>query len=314
MSFSIEPYNRDYLEGMVALYNAETAFEPHIAPLTPERFLALVERKSCFEPAGLLVAVGNGVVVGWVHACRAPGSEGPHDPGQRILRLRMLIYPRERLKVGAALVAAATEWLRGFGNGEIEALHARAGYPFYRGLWLGGEPMGPVSMPHVQLALEVGGFKNTQESIFMTAAMPRAPDEQRAAVPLEFVESATEMRHEGMRESWTGFEPQRIRALLADEEVGSIGWVLLPHLDRLGAPCLNIWSLGVREAHRRQGVASALVGRAMALGYALGARFASVGTQLWNAPAHATYARFGFRPHCVMVGRTRAPGPADEVI
>ena len=42
----------------------------------------------------------------------------------------------------------------------------------------------------------------------------------------------------------------------------------------------------------------------MALSHNLGARFASVGTQLWNAPAHATYAKFGFRPYCVVVGRT----------
>jgi hypothetical protein len=33
----------------------------------------------------------------------------------------------------------------------------------------------------------------------------------------------------------------------------------------------------------------------------------SVGTQLWNAPAHASYAKYGFSPHCVLVGRLREP-------
>lgn len=73
--------------------------------------------------------------------------------------------------------------------------------------------------------------------------------------------------------------------------------------DRLGAPAMNVWSLGVRDRFRRQGIASALVGRAMPWGYALGLRFGFVGTQLWNAPAQATYARFVFRPHGVLVGR-----------
>ena len=50
-------------------------------------------------------------------------------------------------------------------------IHAQVGYPFYRGLWMGGEPMGPAHLPHIQLALEVGGYKNTQESIFMTARL-----------------------------------------------------------------------------------------------------------------------------------------------
>jgi GNAT superfamily N-acetyltransferase len=305
MSFSIHSYDRGYLEGMTALYNAETAFEPHIAPLDPERFVTLVEQKSSFDPAGLFVAVEGGEVVGWIHACVAPGSEGGHDPGRRVARIRMLIFPRDRLKVGAALVSAATAWLRPQAEGEIEALHAKAGYPFYRGLWMGGEPMCPATLPHVQLALEVGGYKLTQESIFMIAEMATPPEGIAPAPGVELEAYETPMRHEGMRESWIGFEPMGIRARVDGEPAGNISWVLIPYVaDRLGAPCMNIWGLGVPEAHRRGGIATALVARAMVQAHRQGARFASVGTQLWNAPAHATYAKLGFRPHCVLVGRT----------
>src|SRR3712207_6826543 len=118
MAFSIETYDRRYLEGMTALYNDETAFEPQLAPLTPERFVEFVGQKSYFDPAGLFVAVDQGEVVGWLHACLAPRSEGHHDPERRIPQIRMLIYPRERLLVGGALVAAATEWLRRSGESE----------------------------------------------------------------------------------------------------------------------------------------------------------------------------------------------------
>src|SRR5437879_4510401 len=163
MSISIETYDRRHLEEMTRLYNAETAFEGQIAPLDPERFIALVERKSTFDPEGLFVALEAGRVVGWVHACVAAGSEAGHDPQNRVPRIRMLIFPRERLSAGGALLSEATEWLRRSGRREIEALHAQAGYPFYRGLWLGGEPMAPATMPHVQIALDVAGYKNTQE-------------------------------------------------------------------------------------------------------------------------------------------------------
>jgi len=304
-SFRIETYHRNHLQGMTALYNSETDFEPHIAPLNAERFIDLVERKSYFDPAGLFVALEDGQVVGWVHACVAAGSEGGHDPTNKVPRIRMLIYPSNRLKVGSALVDEATTWLRKSGQDLFLAMHARAGYPFYRGLWIGGEPMCPVTLPHVHLAFEVAGYKNTQESIFMVREMPSLPEERQAAVDLEMVDASAEMRHQPMRESWVGFEPMRTRALSGGEEVGSIGWVLQPHLDRLGAPCVNIWGLGVKEEHRRKGIASALVSRAMARGYAVGARSASVGTQLWNAPAHATYAKLGYRPYVMVVGRTR---------
>ena len=184
-------------------------------------------------------------------------------------------------------------------------MHAQAGYPFYRGLWLGGEPMCPASLPHVHIAFEIGGYKTTQESIFMTIKMDQPPKENRADLALEFVESEADMAHDPMRESWIGFRPMRTQALIGDECIGSIAWVILPHVaDRLGAPCMNIWGMGVQEKHRRKGIATALVLSTMTRSYEMGARFASVGTQLWNAPAHATYARLGFRPQRIVMGRS----------
>lgn len=304
MPFDLATYDRSSLDGICACFNSETAFEPHIALLTPDRFIQLVESKSSFDPAGLFVARERGAVIGWIHACVAAGSEPGHRPEDRVPRIRMLIFPRARLAVGGALVRSATDWLKQTGQKELWALHARHGYPFYRGLWMGGEPMAPVTLPHVQLALEVGGYKVTQESIFMTAAMPSPPGQIVADAKLEMDEAPAAMRHEPMRESWIGFEPMRTRAMVGEEEVGGISWVVQPHLaDRLGAPCMNIWGLGVKESYRRKRIASALIAHAMRSSYRRGARFASVGTQLWNAPAHATYARFGYVPHTLLVGR-----------
>ena len=313
MGFSIRTYDRTYLPGMASVYNSETEFEPYIAPLTPERFTELVERKSYFDPMGLFIAVEGGRVIGWIHACVAAGSEGHHGPENRVPRIRMLIYQRHRLKVGAALVAEATQWLKKSGQREFLAIHAQVGYPFYRGLWLGGEPMCPVTLPHLHIAFEVAGYRNTQESIFMNIEMRSLPERLKSDVSLEFAESRAEMSHEPMRESWIGFDPMRTRAFIEDQEVGSIAWVMLPHVaDRLGAPCMNIWGLGIQKQHRRKGIASALVSRVMSRSYELGARFASVGTQLWNAPAHATYAKLGFTPHCLVVGRTLKLDAAED--
>ena len=304
MGFTIAAYDQTYLEGVIAVYNAETACEPHIAPLTSNRFLELVAAKSYFDPAGLLIAVARGEVVGWVHACAAAGTEPWHDQAKLVAAIRVLICPKDRLDIAHALVADATGWLRGKAGDELEAGSCRSGYPFYRGLWMGGEPMTPATMPHVHVALEVGGYKLNAQSIFMVAEMLSPPAEARPALAVELVESPAEMKHETMRESWIGFQPMRIRALRGGEEVGGIGWALLPHVsDRLGAPCANIWALGVKEEHRRKGIASLLVSRALGRGYGLGARFGSVATQLWNAPAQVTYSKFRFAPYCLLAER-----------
>ncbi len=304
MSFEIETYDRKHLEGMTALYNTETDFEPHIAPLNPERFVDLVEKKSYFDPEGLFVAIEDNKVVGWVHACVAPGSEGHHDPANPIPRIKMLMFPFNRPKIGAALVSEATAWLKKSGQSMFLAMHAQVGYPFYRGLWCGGEPMCPVTLPHLHMIFETRGYKTTQESIFLTIEMDKPPEEAKADLKLEFVESVAGMAHEPMGESWIGFEPMRTQAVMDGDTVGSISWVIIPYVaDRLGAPCMNVWGMGVQEEHRRKGIGTALVSQAMAKSYALGARSASVGTQLWNAPAHATYVKIGFKPHCMVLGR-----------
>jgi GNAT superfamily N-acetyltransferase len=305
MDFMIENYDRKHLEGMLELYNDETDFEPYIAPLNPERFIELVEKKSYFDPNGLFVAIKSGKVFGWIHACVAPGSEVHHRPENKIPQIRMLIYPKDKIKVGYALVSEANAWLKKSGQNKFLAIHAQNGYPFYRGLWLGGEPMGPSAMPHIQLAFESGGYKNTQESIFMTAKMSQQPKEFLADIKLELVTSGVNMAHSPMQESWIGFEPMTTKAMVGGEAIGSIGWVILPHVaERLSATCMNIWSMGVWDRHRKKGVASALVSYIMGESYKLGARFASVSTQFWNIPACMTYAKFGFIPYQFIIGRT----------
>jgi len=306
VSLTIRTYSRDLLEPLVAFTNAQTASEPHVAPLTPERFIALVEAKEAFEPDGLFVAFEGTRLVGWVHACVASGTEGWQDPTVPIPRIRMLLYDPSLLVAGRALVGEATRWLRSQSDAPIDAMGAKHGYPFYRGIWFGGEPMAPASLPHVHLAFEVSGYQSVQESVFMTATM-ESPPQSPTTEGVDFEETPAPMLHDGMRHSWEGFEPMRIRAFVEEVEAGSVGWVLLHEVaERLGAPVVNIWSLGVRESYRRRGIATALCAQAMALGYAKGARFASVATQLWNAPAHSTYARLGFRPSALLIGRERA--------
>ena len=137
----------------------------------------------------------------------------------------------------------------------------------------------------------------------MVARMQDAPDEAPPRIAVEFEDGAAGVNHEPAHESWIGYEPRVARAKINGECVGSISWVVLPYLDGLAAPGMNIFALGTREPYRRRGLATALISRAMRQGHALGCRVVSVGTQLWNAAAHAAYVKLGFRPYCILVGR-----------
>ena len=140
----------------------------------------------------------------------------------------------------------------------------------------------------------------------MTATFDMPPDGASlgASLPtgIELVEEVAAAPHDANGESWTGFEPMHARAVVGTQDAGAIGWVLPQAAERLGAPCVNIWRLSVKEPFRQRGFASALMACALRRGRAQGARHASVGTQLWNAPAHATCARVRLRAAHTHVG------------
>ncbi len=303
MAPQVTPCRDADLAAMCALYNRQAADLPHVAALTPDDFHRYVAAKPCFDAEGLLAARDGAGVLGWIHACVAPGSEPWHGSAEPAARIRMLVFPPDRLDVPAALIGAAHQYLQAKGHTKIEAFHARAGYPFYRGLWMGGEPMAPVTLPHVLMALSVAGYRVTQESVFLTRGPAELPPPRPIESQLQCEDHPSTMAHDAMRASWDGFEPWSTTARLDGQYVGAVHWVVVPHLaNKLGAPCLNIWGLGVEEKHRGKGVASALIARALRLGRQRGATHASVGTQLWNLPAHATYVRMGYQPHCVLHG------------
>jgi RimJ/RimL family protein N-acetyltransferase len=306
---TIKTFSPRYLDQMVRLYNLQVRDLPHAAPLTPRLFQKLVAGKSYFDPNGLFLAVDRGMVTGWVHACLAGKTEAYHkDPLKMSAQVRMLVFKPGQLKTGRLLVEEATRWLKRGRQPELLAMHCKNGYPFYRGLWYGGEPMIPATLPHLQVAFETTGYKLEYEGIYMACTMRSCPKLHKPWTSCEFRETDTVMKHGPMRESWTGFTPRTIEAYVKGEPVGSIGWVMIPQVKaKLGAPLVNIWGMGVNGKYQRMNIATSMVSRVLRHGYKLGARFSSVSTQLWNTPAQATYAKLGYVPHTILTGRTLKP-------
>jgi GNAT superfamily N-acetyltransferase len=304
MTLKIETYDRKYLEAMVGLYNQQMAVEPHIAPLTPELFLKLVEPKTYFDPKGLFVAIEGGRVVGWCHACVAHATEIWLNPERIYAEIQMLVYRKENLHVGLALVAEAVNWLRPGGHEVIHAINAVGGYPFYRGLCIGGERLCPTTLPHVHLALSLSGFKIIAEGSLKVVRMDRRPQILQAAIDLEYEDGPLQSPRDVIWQSWAGFDPRVLTVKVDGQMIGGGGWVMLPyHAAKLGSPCVNIYMLSTNDQYKRKGIAAAVVSRMLAHGYDQGARIASVGTEMSNLAAHMTYHKFGMLVHCLVQDR-----------
>lgn len=304
MPLTIETYDRRYLPAIVDLYNQQASAERYIAPLTPELFLKLVEPKPYFDPKGFFVAVEDGDVVGWCHACVAHSTEIWMDPKPTHASIEMLVYKPQDLHVGLALVEAAVNWLRPTGHDAIQAINCAYGYAFYRGLCIGGERLCPTTLPHVHLALSLSGFEVSAYGSVKAAKLESPAKILQAKVEVEYQDVPLTMSHETIRQSWVGFEPRVINAVRDGQTVGVIGYVLLPyHAPKLGSPCVNIYMMHVNDSQRRQGIGGALVSRVFARGYELGARFATVGTEMDNLAAHQAYHKMGMLVHCLVLDR-----------
>jgi len=312
LALQIETYDPRFAQECCDLYNQQTVNEPHIVRLTPQRFDALVAAKPYFDPRGFLLARLGGRTLGWVHACLAPLTDAPRLDPPPLPRIQMLLFPLDRPAMGLELVRQATLYLQRQSPQTPTARHPTRGYPFYRGLWMGGEPQLPITLSHVQMVLEASGYEESHQDLMMVLRTDTRPRVFEANGRVDFTCEPLKMHHEVMLHSWAGFEPQSIHAHVHGEWAGTIGWVLVPQTaERLGVASVNIYTLGVSSGQRRKGIGSALVSRAMAAGFDLGAREFNVCTQVWNAPAQATYGKCGLRPYIIVNGRTLKQASAD---
>lgn len=293
MSWEIEIYREPLVEGLVEVFNRETECDPFVVSLTPEVFIEQIATKPYFSPEGCFLARENGEVVGF--ALTSPGigrEENARQP--EIGVVDGLFFYRGRLEIGDALLDRCMGFFER--KGSVKTVYGFAsfgGYPYWRGLYCGTEPVCISSYMHAWVAFMARGFTHHQQSLnYLGATEPRT-----FRTDLEYGEGDLVFSGEWQRQTWKGHEPKVIHAALDGEVAGRLGYAELPFLsDYRGRRVAGIYSMHVEERLRRQGIASSLLNYLFDLTYGKGVEEILVGTTVGNTAARRAYEKSGMKP------------------
>lgn len=281
------------LDDVLSLYNRGIARNRYSGRLDAATWTEVIAAKPYHTPEAVLIAYEDGVARGYAHLCHGPNAERT-APDPDVGSVEALFFDLERADVGQALVRAAVERHRAGGSRTVYGWSSFSGYPLYRGIFVGLEPMAMVDDRHVAAAFLGAGFDYCQRSVELGIDLAAAADEPAPAVAVEYRAEPWCSEQPWEAATWLGLSPFRNYATIDGGDVASCLYAIMPVISATyGEPVGCIGGLRTDEAWRRKGIAAFLVGRAFNHMRELGARRITLGTQHDNWAAHATYRRLG---------------------
>jgi ribosomal protein S18 acetylase RimI-like enzyme len=311
-TLELQPYADALAPDVVEVFNRGVAGLPYCATLDAGFFRESIAARACFERGGLILAYRGGRPVGYVHASATPNADRQglrRDVGA----ISALFAPPDEPATAAALLAAAEGWLAAGGATKAIGWGGNAGgYPFYRGLLCGLEPVLPEAHAVALRAFRAAGYVPYFTSHLLVADTAGPFPERPPALPVRVVVEGRRLASRWDADSWRGHRPLECRASLAASgggdppargDAGTLVFAAMPRLSAQQASEIGgIASLGVREPYRRRGIATLLLARTLNTLLAAGVRRCLVGCRQDNAPALALYHRYGFRPRATLIG------------
>ena len=291
MSIEILPLVESCYPDAVEIFNRENADYPLVAPLTLDLFVKHIASKTMFDSQTSFVAAENGKAVGFALGCVGSDKLKSHpEPGKS--GIDGLFFPRDRLRVGDALIEACVEALKARGAHRVYGFASWTGYPFWRGIYTGSEPVCLTEYVQMWTRFMAHGFTHHQQSF--TYLGPIEPYACRADFDYELADQ--DISSPWAQESWRGLRPRCLRPKVNGESYGRLGIVDLPLIsERRGIATAGIWGMWVEPQHRRKGVATAMVGRGLELMKEEGTKELIVGTTVENFAARGVYEKAGLR-------------------
>lgn len=282
----IVPFEPEMAEGVARCYNELVAPVPLHRAAPAEWFADLrpAQFQGCTEEA-VLVAVAAGEVAGFAHVgLSAPATHEWHVKGEPGV-IRFLSYRPGERPLGAALLAAAEEWLRERERTAVVAEYGGYMYPCYP------LPLGNISeqISHVPPLFGMAGYEVPESEVFFEWRDFQPPEVSAPDADVKLVCKEPQAQASGLKSS--------VAAVQGEEQVGEFSMVSLRE-DRW-RPQLADWCTAglLRVADRLQGrgIGKCLLARGLAEMRKAGARHAMISTDWNNYRAYLFYTNFGFR-------------------
>jgi GNAT superfamily N-acetyltransferase len=281
------------LADVIRLYNRAIARNPFSGWLDESVWENVIAAKPYYSPEAVLVAYDGATPLGYAHLCNGPNSERT-APDPTVGSVEGLFFDPSRPDVGLELLQEAVRRHRKAGAGRVLGWSSFSGYPLYRGIFVGLEPMALEEDRHVVEAFLAAGFDYCQRSVEMAIDYNCPVEEPTPTIAVDFRAEPWSIERSWEAATWRGLRPYRNHATIGGEDVASCLYAVMPVISaKCGGLVGSIGGLRTAEAWRRKGIGSFLAARALNHMLELGVRRVTLGTQHDNWAAHATYRRLG---------------------
>jgi GNAT superfamily N-acetyltransferase len=260
--------------------------------------------KPTFDPAGLIVAVEHGQLVGFAHAGFGPNADQSGLSKEVGVTSLVMTRPDAAANVAAELLARAEQYLRDRG---ARTLYGGGSYPlspFYLGLYGGSEASGILDSDAAwqRLFVEAGYCPAKRSLVLERDLVGFRPVVDRTQIQIRRTTRLETTVDPPARTWWEGvmFEPfERTRwALIEREGEPSLAslylWNLETMLGAWGVRAVGVVDVEVTSDRRRRGLATNLLGEALRHALSQGITLAEAHVPEQNTAGRAVFERLGF--------------------
>jgi ribosomal protein S18 acetylase RimI-like enzyme len=258
-------FRNDDPPGLAQAWNEAFTGRGAVTLPSPSSFEEFLFAKPYFDPAGLLLAVEDGVTVGFAHAGFGPNADETGLSTETGVVCLVAVRPsHQRRGIGTELLRRCEAYLADRGATTIFAGPMRPLNPFYLGLYGGSESPGFLeSDPAAGAFLKKRGYVVHDTCLVFHRALDspiNVVDPRFAGIRRRFELVAGPRR--GAATWWQEAVLGPLELLdvrLTDKATGEVvagaaAWEMVGHSHRWQAPAVGIVDLAVREELRRQGL------------------------------------------------------------
>jgi GNAT superfamily N-acetyltransferase len=276
-----------------------------VQPVSADLLEQLVLAKPYFENAGMIVALDDGLPIGFAHAGFGPTADEQNVSTEMGTTCMLMVRSNyQRQGIGAELLIRSEQYLQSRGCKVMYAGCIRPLNGFYLGLYGGSEMPGVLdSNPKAQNLFRSQGYREIDRTVVVQRSLGGfRPTVDRRQMQIRR-RTAIEMCEDPTPRTWWeactygGFERTRFRLLSrpGDELLAEATfWNIEPLASSWGVHAVGLTDLEVCESQRRQGVAVFLLSEAFRHFQSQGMTLVEAQTMQHNTPALGLYKKLGF--------------------